>query len=134
MKTFESTESIIRPKKGGVGISDDGDGNDNDDGGDDGGGCISDFDMKFHLRFYTIAAPLTSIIKTSLSTDSSTSATKIAVKHDEVDGGGGKLVKKVVKKSKNCQKAKNLKRFDKSAKVIGSEERLPKHQFAGNWI
>ena len=52
-----------------------------------------------------IAAPLTSMLRTSSSTDSSNSATQIAVEYDEVDGGrsgaGGKLVKKSSKKSKN---------------------------------
>ena len=45
------------------------------------------------------------MLRTSLSTDSSANATQIAVEYDEIDGGDGKLVKK----SKNRQKSKNLK-------------------------
>ena len=43
--------------------------------------------------FSAIAAPLTLMLKTSLSTNLSTSKTQIAVEYDEVDGGG-KSVKK----------------------------------------
>ena len=54
----------------------------------------SDFDRKFHPRLCTIAAPFTSMLRRSSSTYSSTYATQIAVEHNEVDGGGGKLVEK----------------------------------------
>ena len=70
-------------------------------------------------------APLTSILKTSSSTDSSTSAAQIMVEFDEVDadgGASGKLIKKLskVKESswspkaskvwKNCKGLKKLQR------------------------
>ena len=93
------------------------------DGVDDGGGRSGDFDRKFHQ-------PLTSRLRTSSSTDSSTSVTQSVVKYDEVDAGG----KSVKKSSKSRQKVgesskspKNLKGL-KVAKVIGSEELLPKHR------
>ena len=60
--------------------------------------------------------PLTSILRTSLSTDSSTSATNSVVKYDEVDDSG-KFVKKlsesrkIVKKSKKFQRSENLQRL-----------------------
>ena len=47
-------------------------------GVDDGGGHSGDFDRKFHQ-------PLTLRLKTSSSTDSSTSMTQSVVKYDEVD-------------------------------------------------
>ena len=56
------------------------------------------------------------MLKTSLSTDSSTSATQIAVEYDEVDGGGGKSVKKVVKKWKNRQKVQKASKVWKICK------------------
>ena len=46
------------------------------------------------------------MLRTSSSTDSSTSATQIAVKYDGVDGGGDQSVKKL---SKSRQKLKSLK-------------------------
>ena len=54
------------------------------------------------------AAPCTSMLRKSSSTDSSFSAAQIVVEYDGVDagGGGGKLVEK---SSKSCQKSKNLK-------------------------
>ena len=70
----------------------------------------------------------------SSSTDSSTSATQSAVKYDEVDAGGKSVKKssksrqKVVKKSKNRQRIQKPQRSGKFAKVIGLEERLPRHQ------
>ena len=67
LKTSGSTESTTRPRKGGVEVG--------GDGGNDGGGRSSDFDRKFHPKLRTIAAPLTLILRTSLSTDSSTCAT-----------------------------------------------------------
>ena len=74
--------------------------------------CCSDIQVfirllsTFHPRLRNIATPLTLMLKTSSSTDLSTSATQTAVGFDGVDGGGGKLVKK---SSKSCQKSKNLK-------------------------
>ena len=93
LKTLGSTESTIRPKKSGVGAS--GDGSDN--GGHDNGAIFS-------------------MLKTSSSTDSSTSVTQTAVEDDGVDASCGKLVKK------SSKSPKNLKRLEKSAKSIGSEE------------
>ena len=73
------------------------------------------------------AQPLTSMLRTSSSTDSSTSATQSMVKYDEVDGGG-KLIEKLSKNQKIVKKLKKPQRSEKFAKVIGSEERLPKHR------
>ena len=101
LKTSGSTESTTRPGKGEVGVD--------GDGGDDGGGLSSDFDRKFHPRLCMIAAPLTSMLRTSSSTNSSTSATQIAVEHNQVDGGGGKLVKKSSKNRRIVKSPKNLK-------------------------
>ena len=42
----------------------------------------------FNQTFSRVVAPLTSMFRTSSSTDSSTSATQIAFEHDEVDAGG----------------------------------------------
>ena len=68
------------------------------------------------------------MLKTSLSTDSSTSATQITVAYDEVDGGGRKLVEKLSKSQKIVKKPKKPQRSEKFAKANGSEERLPKHR------
>ena len=73
------------------------------------------------------AQPLTSMLRTSSSTDSSTSTTQSAVKYDEVDGGG-KLVEKSSESRKIVKKSKKPQRSEKFAKAIGSEERLPRHQ------
>ena len=68
----------------------------------------------FIQGFSTIAAPLTSMLRTSLSMESSISATQIAVEYNEVDGASGKWVKKllkswkIVKKSKKPQKPEKL--------------------------
>ena len=70
------------------------------------------------------------MLKTSLSTDSSTSATQIAVEYDEVDGGGGKSVEKSSKSRKIVKKPKKPQRSEKFVKAIGSEECLPKHRFS----
>ena len=43
------------------------------DGVDDSSSCSSDFDRKLYLRLYTIATPLTSMLRTSSLTVSSTS-------------------------------------------------------------
>ena len=103
LKTSGSTESTIRSGKGKVEVGGDGNG----DGG----------------------KTLTSRLRTSSSTDSSTSAAQIVVEFDRVDASGDA----VGKKSKNCQKIrKNLKRPEKFIKAIGLEERLPKHRFLVN--
>ena len=99
------------------------------DGVDDGGGCSGDFDRKFHQL-------LTSRLRTSFSTDSSTNVTQSVVKNDEVVGAIGKSVRKLSKsrqKSRRIVKEpKKLQRSEKSAKDIGSEERLPKHRSSVN--
>ena len=48
------------------------------------------------------------MIKTSLLTNLSTSATQVAIQYDEVDGGGGKLVKNLSKRSEKSAKAFDL--------------------------
>ena len=80
----------------------------------------------FIQGFSTVAASLISMLKTSSSTDSSTSATQITVEHDEVDAGG-KSVKKLSKSRRIVKKSKKPQRSEKFAKAIGSEEHLPKH-------
>ena len=101
LKISKSTESTIRPEKGGVGVG--------GDGVDNGGGHSSDFDRKFHPRLCTIAAPLTSMLRTRSSIDLSICAIQIAVERDEFDGGGGKLVKKLSKSRRIVKSLKNLK-------------------------
>ena len=59
--------------------------------------------------------------------DSSASATQIAVEYNGVDDGSGKLVKK----SKNCQKSKNLQGL-KSYKDNWFGGILPKHRSSVN--
>ena len=59
--------------------------------------CLSDFYQGFIQGFSKITMLPTSILRTSLSIDLSTSATQIALKYDEVDGGGGKLIEKLYK-------------------------------------
>ena len=104
LKTL-STESA-EPRKGIAGVGGGGKsraeplGKHDVDGVDDGGGRSGDFDRKFHPRLQYIAAPFTSMLKTSSSTNPSTSETQIAVEYDEVDGGG----KSVKKSSKSRQK------------------------------
>ena len=56
------------------------------------------------------------MLRTSSSSDSSVSATQIAVEYNGIDGGGGKLVEKVVKKSKNCQKVQRASKVWKICK------------------
>ena len=68
----------------------------------------SDFYRGSIQGFSKIAAPLTSMLRTSSSTDSSTSATQIAVEYDGVDGGGGKLVEKSSKVQKTLKVLRNL--------------------------
>ena len=52
--------------------------------------CSPDFYRGFIQGFSKIAAPLTSMLRTSSSTDSSTSMTQIVVEYDGVDDGGGR--------------------------------------------
>ena len=73
--------------------------------------------------------PLTLVLGRSSSTDSSARATPIVVEFDGVDAGGGsggKLVKSCQKVKKSSKSPKNLK-GQNVAKVIGSEECLPRH-------
>ena len=63
-----------------------------------------------------------------LRTSSSTSATRITIKYNEVDGGSSKLVKKLSGRQKIFKKPEKPQRSEKFAKAIGSEERLPTHQ------
>ena len=46
--------------------------------------------MFLRLLSTSLLAPLTSMLRTSSSTDSSISATQIVVDYDGVDGGGGR--------------------------------------------
>ena len=123
LKTSGTTESTTRPGKGGVGVG--GDGRAERDGVDDGGGCSGDSDIQVFIRLLSTFHPrvqqdpfgaTSSMLRTSSSTDSSTSATQIAVEYDGVDGGGGQLVEKssksrrIVKESKSFKGLKNLQR------------------------
>ena len=68
--------------------------------------------------------------------DSSTSAARVMVKYEEVDGGRsgavGKSVKKSSKSRRIVKKSKRPQRSEKFAKAIGLEERLPKHRSSVN--
>ena len=48
------------------------------------------------------------MLKMSLSTDLSASATQIVVEYDGIDSGGGKSVEKLLKSQKIIKKSKNL--------------------------
>ena len=76
---------------------------------------------RFIQGFSKIATPLTSMLRTSSSTDSSTSAAQIVFEYDEVGSGGGKLIKKFSKVEKST-KSKTPQRPEKSAKTIGLED------------
>ena len=78
--------------------------------------CLSDF-YRHSIPRWKITAPLTSMLRTSSSMDSSTSAAQIVVEYDGVDDGGGEG--KSVEKS---SKVEEPQRPEKSAKAIGSEE------------
>lgn len=74
---------------------------------DDSGSCSGNFSREFAFEgfvqgFSKIAVPLTSMLKTSVLRDLSTSAILVIMKYDKVDrgksGAGSKLVKKFVKK------------------------------------
>ena len=69
LKTSRSNKSITRPRKGEVEVGGDGNGSDSDNSSGRRGG----FDKKFHAELCMIAAPLTLMLRTSSSTDSSTS-------------------------------------------------------------
>ena len=56
--------------------------------------CSPNFYRGSIQGFSKIAAPLTLMLRTSSSTDSSTSVTQIAVEYNGIDGGGDKSVKK----------------------------------------
>ena len=58
-----------------------------------------------------LVTPLTSMLRTSLLTNSSTSATQIAVKYNEVYGGGDKLVEK----SSKVEKPQNSEKLQRSS-------------------
>ena len=62
------------------------------------------------------------ILRMSSSTDSSTSMTHIAIEYDRVDGGSGKLIKKLPKNRKIVKKSEEPQRPKKFAKAIGLEE------------
>ena len=71
------------------------------------------------------------MLRTSLSTNSSTRAAQIVVEFDGVDaggGGGGKSVKNSSKSRRIVKKPRKPQRSEKFAKAIGSEERLPRHR------
>lgn len=103
LKTLGSTKSITKPKKGRVGIDKNGGNKINDDA-------------------------TSSILRTSSSIDISISVIWTAVKYDEIDGGDGKLIKKLPKSRKIIKKSKKPQSPKKFAKTIGLEERLLKHQ------
>ena len=69
----------------------------------------SDFYRRFIQGFNKIATLLTSMLRTSSSTDSSTSMTQIAVEDDGVDGGSGKLVEKSSKSRRIVKSRKTSK-------------------------
>ena len=80
--------------------------------------CSSNFYHSSIQGFSKITVPLTSMLRTSLSMNSLTSTTQIAIKYDGVDSDG-----KSVKISSKCQrivkKSEEPLRPEKSAKVIG---------------
>ena len=84
--------------------------------------CSSDFYRRSIQGFNKIAAPLTSMLRTSSSTDSSTSVTQIAVEYDGVGDGGGKSVEKSSKSRRIVKKSEKPQGPEKSTKAIGSEE------------
>ena len=90
--------------------------------------CSSDFYRRSIQGFNKIAAPLTSMLRTSSSTDSSTSATQIAVEYDGVDGGGGQLVEKSSKSRRIVERSEKPQRPEKVMQATGSEERSPKYR------
>ena len=103
-----SNTKSAEPRKGVVG---DGDGgryraepvgrHEVDGGNNDGGDCNGDSDRNSSdaPKLMCLSTPLILRLKTSSSTDLSTSATQIAVKYDEFDGGKSGAVGKSIKKS-----------------------------------
>ena len=124
LKTSRSTESKTKPGKGEVGVDNDGSGDGSDNGGHNDGVSRSGDSNRNLLdvpKSMCLFAPLTSMLKTSSSTDSSISTTQITVEYDEVDSGGGKLVEKSSSHQKIVKSRKNSIGW-KVAKVIGLEE------------
>ena len=92
--------------------------------------CSSDFYRRFIQGFRWIAAPLTSMLKTTGS--SGLSAPKaFRAENDEVVGGSGRADEMIVDPSnlvKKSSKVEKPQKPEKVAKAIGLEERLPKHR------
>ena len=91
--------------------------------GNKGGGCSGDSDRKCSLdapKLMCPPTPLTSMLRTSLSTDSLASAAQIVVEFDGVDAGGGGTIgksvknlsksRRIIKKSKKPQRPEKLQR------------------------
>ena len=57
---------------------------------------------------------------------------QITVEYDKVDGGDGKSVQKSSKGRRIVKKSEKTSKAWKVAKVIGLEERLPKHRSSVN--
>ena len=76
--------------------------------------CLSDF-YRCSIPRRKITAPLTPMLWTSSSTDSSTRVAPIVVEHDGVDdgGGGGQSIKKSSKSRRIVKKLNNLKGLEK---------------------
>ena len=95
------------------------------DGVDDGSGRNGDFNKKFYSRLQynsRITHPLTSMLRTSSSTDLSTSTAQIVVEFDEVD----MVVVLLGCRSKSCQKVEKVSKSPKKLKDLKSCEH---HQF-----
>ena len=85
--------------------------------------------LTFHSRVQQDPLGATSsMFRTSSSTDSSTSATQIAVQYDRLDGGGGQLVKKSSKSRRIVERSEKPQRPEKVMQATGSEERSPKYR------
>ena len=76
------------------------------------------------------AQPLTSRLRTSSSTDSSTSAAQIVVEFDGVDAGGDAVGKSVKKSSKSRQKVEESSRSPKNLKGLKS---CKGHRYGGTF-
>ena len=71
------------------------------------------------------------MLRTSLSTNSSTCAAQIVFEFNDVDAGGGdggKSVKNSLKSRKIVKKPKKSQRSEKIVQAISLEERLPRHR------
>ena len=92
--------------------------------------CSPNVYRRFIQGFRWIATPLTSMLKTTESSD----LAPRELGTDEVVGGGGRADETVVDSSKSSESRRIFKkpekpqRPEKFAKAIGSEKRLPKHQ------